>query len=313
MATAGSCFAQHIGRALRESGMTVLDAEPKPAGMTGEMARRYGYGLYSARYGNIYTARQMRELLEDALRGQVNRKLFYMRDGRHYDALRPGVEPEGCDTLEEAMEMRREHLAKVTALMQVSDVLVFTLGLTEGWVDRRARRVLALAPGVIAGRYRERRYGFVNFGYDAVMQDLAEIRRMLRLCNPRIRMLLTVSPVPLTATASGEHVLTASRYSKAVLRAAAGDFSAAHRNVDYFPSYELVTAAPSERAFEDNLRSVRKDMVARVMSAFLAAHGLSPAPAPAATGEAGETSAGDDGAGEETFTCEEALLEAFRK
>ena len=39
--------------------------------------------------------------------------------------------------------------------------------------------------------------------------------------NPKARLVLTVSPVPLAATASGSHVLPATIYSKSVLRAAA--------------------------------------------------------------------------------------------
>ena len=33
------------------------------------IAARYGYGVFSARYGNIYTTRQLRQLAERALGG----------------------------------------------------------------------------------------------------------------------------------------------------------------------------------------------------------------------------------------------------
>ena len=127
-------------------------------------------------------------------------------------------------------------------------------------------------------------------------------------------MLLTVSPVPLTATASGAHVLAATTYSKAVLRAVAGDFAAAHDDVDYFPSYELVTTwAQTERAFADNLRSVRPEMVARVMSVFLAAHGLEETKAVTPSAHAAKARAEDDEEGADALVCEEALLDAMRK
>ena len=66
IATAGSCFAQHIGRALRGRGLGYLDLEPPPAFLTEDEANRLGYGLYSCRYGNIYTVRQLLQLFQEA-------------------------------------------------------------------------------------------------------------------------------------------------------------------------------------------------------------------------------------------------------
>jgi hypothetical protein len=82
-------------------------------------------------------------------------------------------------------------------------------------------------------------------------------------------MLLTVSPVPLTATATDQHVLLASTYSKAVLRSVAGDFSTQNALVEYFPSFEIINN-PAARGifFEDNLRSVKKSAVENVMTVF---------------------------------------------
>ena len=121
-------------------------------------------------------------------------------------------------------------------------------------------------------------------------------------------MLVTVSPVPLTATASGQHVLTATSGSKATLRAAAGEFVADTPGTDYFPSYELVTnPAAGGPWFAPNLRSVTDEGVARVMQVFLSSHGLAPVaavPAPAAPDE------DDDDA--DDLVCDELLLDAFR-
>lgn len=310
VATAGSCFAQHIGRGLKGTGVAVVEAELRPEGMSRTLGLRYGFDLFSARYGNIYTARQMRELLEDAIAGHVDPRLVMEKEGRFFDALRPGVEPEGCDSVDEVLELRREHLKKVAALMSVSDVLIFTLGLTESWHDVVAGRTLALAPGVIAGAYDPARYAFHNFTCAEVVADLNAIRHLAKTLNPAIKLILTVSPVPLTATASEAHVLSATSYSKSVLRAAAGECVTAHEDVDYFPSYEIVTTwANPQEAFAPNLRSVRDDMVARVMAVFLSAHGLvsqteevAPTPAPV----------DDDSGGDDGVVCEEALLEALR-
>jgi len=95
VATMGSCFAQHIGTFLGQSNATLLDMEPAPPGMSAESAKTFGYGLFSARYGNVYSARQFRELIEDAISGTVHAEAIWQKNGRAYDALRPGVEPNG--------------------------------------------------------------------------------------------------------------------------------------------------------------------------------------------------------------------------
>ena len=57
--TAGSCFAQHITRELKQNSFNVLDLEPAPEVLPPDQHERYSFSLYSARYGNIYTAKQL--------------------------------------------------------------------------------------------------------------------------------------------------------------------------------------------------------------------------------------------------------------
>ena len=91
--------------------------------------------------------------------------------------------------------------------------------------------------------------------------------------NATPKFILTVSPVPLTATAVNQHVLISTIYSKSVLRAAAGEIYMRHEYVDYFPSYELITNAffPTSH-FEDNKRNVKSESVDLVMNAFFDEH-----------------------------------------
>lgn len=307
IATAGSCFAQHVGRALRAAGLNVLDAEPAPPKCPPQVARDYGYGIYSARYGNIYSTRQLLQLLQDATGDVVDPEAIWPRGRRFHDALRPTIEPDGFASPQEAIALRHAHLGKLRDLFQRATHFVFTLGLTECWADRESGRVYPTCPGVVAGAFDPARHVFMNLGWPEVMADLTAVRDLLRGLNPDLRMILTVSPVPLTATASGQHVLQASTASKATLRAAAGAFAEAYEDVDYFPSYEIVTnPAAGGRFFAPNLREVTAEGVAAAMQAFLAAHGMAEraSSAPVAV---------DDDADPGDVICEEILLEAFRK
>ena len=269
IATAGSCFAQHIGRYLKASNGALLDVEPAPEGFLPTSAQKFGFNLYSARYGNIYSAAQLRQLVKDAIGGAVHKDAIWEKDGRYYDALRPTVEPDGLSSPDEVIVHRKMHLMRVKELFQKTDVLVFTLGLTEAWTHRRSGRVYPTCPGVVAGTFEPQVHAFKNFTYPEVMKDLVEARRLLRKLNRNIRILLTVSPVPLVATAMDQHVLSATTYSKSVLRAVAGDMTAQFADVGYFPSYEMITGGPARGQWmAEDLRTVRPEGVAQVMQVF---------------------------------------------
>jgi hypothetical protein len=316
IATAGSCFAQHLAGRLRVNGFHVLDVEPAPTHLEVETSRRFGFNLYSARYGNIYTVRQLLQLLQecDGLRFPVD--AIWEKDGRYFDALRPAIEPNGFARPEFVLAHRRQHLTRVARLLEQTDIFVFTLGLTEAWMHLRDGTIYPTAPGSVAGSHDPAVYGFKNFNYTEILDDFLALREMLKARNPEIHFLLTVSPVPLTATASKEHVLSATTYSKSVLRAVAGFLSSSFDDIDYFPSYEIVASAPSRGIFyENNLRSVSSAGVDVVMKAFFQQHGsVTPRVDDDATPAKPVGSVTDE---EKRFVaaqgvfCEEVLLEAF--
>ncbi|WP_158964863.1 GSCFA domain-containing protein [Chachezhania sediminis] len=310
VATAGSCFAQNVRPWLEATTLKVLDAEPAPAKMDPGVARRFGYGLFSARYGNIYTARQLRQLLADCMEDRVGSDAVWERSGRWFDALRPGVEPEGLASVEEVLLHRRDHLRRVLNLFASMDLFIFTLGLTEAWEDTETGRIYPSAPGVIAGQFDPDCHRFVNFGLSDTLADLTAALALLRDINPGVKVLLTVSPVPLTATATGRHVLAATTYSKSVLRAVAGEVAATDPDTDYFPAYEIVAGTPfGPERYRANLRNVSEAGIAAVMGAFFAAYSLpvpEGRPVPVATALPPEA---EDEADE--AICEDALLEAF--
>jgi len=336
IATAGSCFAQHVANFLRKNGFNVMDVEPAPSTLSDDDARRFGYKIYSARYGNIYSMRQLLQLARDADSGTADDSNIWTKDGRFYDALRPNVEEQGFESLEEALALRKYHLAKVKELFETMNVFIFTLGLTEAWVDKRSGRVFPTAPGTIAGQYDPETYVLKNFGFNEIHDDFVEFHDLVRTWNPELRIILTVSPVPLTATATDDHVLVATTYSKSVLRSVAGALAAEYPNIDYFPSYEMI-ASPWSKGFffESNMRSVNPGGVAAVMRIFFDQHGAvsgtqeerAPAePAPGRSwrerrGQAGQVSTWRErrrarlaegmAQPEEDAICEDVLLEAF--
>ena len=270
VATAGSCFAQNIARALEDNAFSYYVTERAPQNLSAVEARSRNYGTYSARYGNVYTTRQLRQLMDRAL-GHFKPDLpaWQRPDGRFVDPFRPQVEPEGFDQERDVRTETEHHLCHVKEMLQTLDVFVFTLGLTEAWIMRSNGAVLPMAPGVSGGIWDPAIYEFVNFGVEEVTADLSAALGTLRSVNPGAKIILTVSPVPLIATFRDQHVLVSNTYSKAVLRVAAEQVAARFDNIMYFPSLEIITnPSAGSMYFEDDLRSVSCAGVEHVMRVF---------------------------------------------
>ncbi len=292
-----------------------VDGEPAPSGMLPKMAAQFGYGVFSARTANIYSAAQFRLLLTLAVGDMAADVPEIWQDATCFrDSLRPMIEPDGFLSQAEALASRRSMLRGLARAVKAADVVVFTLGLTEGWEDIATGLPFAACPGTQSGTFDPARHRFVNYRAAAIRADLEASLDHIHALNPEARLLLTVSPVPLTASASGQHVLVATMRSKSVLRGVAGELAEDDARVDYFPSYEIITGAPTaSRFFEPNLRSVRPEGVAMVMDHFFAGLDLTgamrdpipndPALRRIAAAQAALT--------HEELACEEAMLEAF--
>jgi hypothetical protein len=275
IATMGSCFAQHLSRHLSRSGLHYFVAEQGPAGVdpatvSPAEAARLQYGTFSARYGNVYTVEQAVQLFGRAYGSFTPAEEPWTRaDGALVDPFRPLVEPAGFADEAALRADGEHHLAAVRSVFEDADVLVFTLGLTEAWRSLDDGAVFATAPGVNGGSWDPERYEFVNFDVDQVRAGLFRYCELARSVNPDVKILLTVSPVPLIATYEPRHVLVSTTVSKAVLRVAADEALRRFDFVDYFPSYEIISAASATRNyFAPDLREVEDRGVAHVMRVF---------------------------------------------
>lgn len=308
--TTGSCFAQHFGRALAARGYAWLDAQPGPRGLGDSQRRDFHYGTFSFRTGNIYTPRMLRQWLDWAFADGMPDEVW-QKAGRFFDPFRPGIEPDGFVTLDELRASQAETLAAIRAAVTQASVFVFTLGLTESWQGPEGVEY-AICPGTVAGRFDPAQHRFLNHGFAGLMADMEGALSTLFQHNPGVRVLLTVSPVPLTATASGAHVLVATSQSKALLRAVAGALADDPR-IDYFPSYEIITAPPFRGMFfAPNQRSIAEAGVAFVMEQFFSVLARAPAAprAPAPELKPAEPPAAEPDSATD-LRCEEEILNAF--
>lgn len=78
VATAGSCFAQHISRRISALGFNYFVPEN---GASLDEAERQGrqFGVFSARFGNLYTVHQLDQLFAEAFEGRERAETAWQR------------------------------------------------------------------------------------------------------------------------------------------------------------------------------------------------------------------------------------------
>jgi tetratricopeptide (TPR) repeat protein len=278
--TIGSCFARHIERALEERGFQVparrFFDDDKSAAVDNGMLHNYSVPAIH---------NEIRWALGLGAPYEPRDHLFEVYPGKFAD-VHLQVRIPLC-SYDEALQ-RRRRIFEVNGSIRHADAAVITLGLVEVWWDRQTGTYLNAKPYETVIRSAPDRFELHVLGYDEVYAQLDALFQMIfEHCSIRHGIILTVSPVPLSATYTGQDVAVANQYSKAVLRAAAQAIIARYDRVDYFPAYETVVLSDRARAWKDDLIHVTPEMVDVNVARMLAAYVVDdpdaqapPAPAP---------------------------------
>ncbi len=278
--TAGSCFAQHVAHHLSQSGFNHFITETAHPMFPKSTQTLFNYGMFAARYGNIYTARQLKQLLQRAYENFEPITISWAgKDGKSVvDPFRPQIQPGGFVSEAELQADQTYHFASIRKAIEQMKVFVFTLGLTECWIDKHSGAVYPVAPGIAGGIYDPETVEFYNFNQQETVEDLLFALNFIREKNPDVKFVLTVSPVPLNATKEDRHVFVSSTWSKAVLRVAAEEATQHIDQCVYFPSFEIITSPFSRgQYFAPDCRSVTDMGVRHVMHLFIKHFGNSDA------------------------------------
>lgn len=75
-------------------------------GLPPEVRRKYNYGIFSARTGNIYTTKLLLQWLQWAFGTDTPPEEVWEHQGRYYDPFRPAIEPDGFESPEELLASR---------------------------------------------------------------------------------------------------------------------------------------------------------------------------------------------------------------
>lgn len=289
----GSCFAQYIGKELTARKFNYL------------RSRHSGNRVESLGLGNIYTIEQLKQWIEFSLgQREWSEQSLFENEGQWFDFLLPHCGP--AVSRDAVLEHRRAVSDEILEYLTLADVMIFTIGLTETWKNSSGD-VYPACPGTLVGEYDPNEHSYYNCTFQDIHADLEIVEKRLETINPSIRLIYTVSPIPLTATGSDDHVLMATSYSKSVIRAALGQYCQHSMRASYFPSYELINhQTDTDWRFTANLRTVSASGVQYVM-----AHAFAANDAPEYK-QGSSRSSLEEGGTDETV-CEEELLDSFSR
>jgi hypothetical protein len=240
--TYGSCFAANLRNSLSNRGFSAESIDI-PAGLNNTVAL-LNYFRWALTGGSI-------------------------GDGA-YDRTRSGAIEKWSD--------REGHHVHLEALKRTK-LLVITLGLSEVWYDRESGDVFWR--GVPEKDYSESRHAFRVLTVEETKENIREMLSLLRLHLADTPIFLTVSPIPLQATFTGQNCVVADTQSKTVIRAAVGETlgEIEDENVIYWPAFEMIRWLGSHLSYatlhDGDSRHPDKGLVDDIISAFCRIH-LSP-------------------------------------
>lgn len=267
--TVGSCFARHVETELLRLGFKVpmcdLFADPAFTGLTTGILNNYGapsiYNELAWAFG------ELEFVPADHIVEVAPRKFVDLH-------LAPSLRP--CDW--DLAVRRRDGIAAAYRTLSTCRVMIITLGLVEVWFDKQTGCYLNATPRPGLVRANPDRFRLHVLSFEEIQHYLkAALDIARRYGHPELQVLLTVSPVPLTATHRNQDVIVANCYSKSVLRAVAETMCASYDFCHYYPSYESVTLSARHLAWDDDLEHPTKQIVAlnvdRMVTAFVEADG----------------------------------------
>ena len=261
----GSCFARGIESSLTGHKIIVESAAPEFAELQPANKELSGLG-FTNKYNTYSILNELRWALDpDAVFPQES--IVQVTKTTWYD---PHTNPSlALADLAETLE-RRAMMQAVTKRIKHCRAVIVTLGLAEVWRDVKADVFVNRTPIPSLFKTQPGRYEFHLTSFAENWANLEAIYALLtQYGHPDVRIVVTVSPVPLMNTFSTMDIVVANTWAKSLLRAVAQEWAAAHPNVDYFPSYEIVQSSDRVAVWERDLRHVKGAGAHHIMELFV--------------------------------------------
>ena len=253
--TVGSCFARTVESFLISAGFKVPMREiflnPAFVNLQAELINNYSTP-------SIYN--EFNWALNDEDHFDQKLHFFEIENGLFIDLhLGMTLKPQPISLLEERRRIVRQAYRRVLDCQTI----ILTLGLSEVWFDSLAGCYLNHMPARAALDLAPDRFRLQVLSYDEVREYIFKTLDLLyERCPEKPRIILTVSPVPLTATFRPIDVAVANSYTKSVLRTVAEEAISKYEGISYYPGYESVLLSNRDRTWMSDQVHVTNDVIA---------------------------------------------------
>jgi len=234
--TMGSCFARNISRALTQQGYTSHHLEIVE---------------------HINTTFANRAFIEWMSGAQASTSSALAT--RFAELVPPGWDPQS--TLDK---------------IKHSDVFILTLGVAPAFFDRVTGEYILPRPSQLSSRVLAEKYIYKTTSVQDNVDNVLQLIGFIRSIAPAIRIVITVSPVPLMASFEFESCVQADCISKSTMRLVAHEVvqNSALQNIYYWPSFEVFRWAGSNAsnyfgADDGSSVHVSEDKVSQTIKAFI--------------------------------------------
>ena len=164
---------------------------------------------------------------------------------------------------------RRQHVYDVFCTVFSADCLMMTPGLIEAWRDQRTGLFAQGTPYHKRMLATPERWALEVLSFPHCLDDMLAAIDVVRARNPRVNILVTTSPVPMSVTFTGRDITIANAHSKAVLRAVCDAVLLERERVDYFPSYEMVTLSNPGLVWKGDRLHVSQGFIGKIVGYML--------------------------------------------
>ncbi|KAB0632620.1 GSCFA domain-containing protein [Burkholderia latens] len=148
-----------------------------------------------------------------------------------------GQSRERLDELFASLNITPENLR---ARLAAAKVFVYTLGVAPAFFDRQSGEFVMPSSSTLGSRAFAELYDFRTTTVQQNLDNLEYIVANIKALNPDVKVVLTVSPVPLKTTFEFKSAIQADCISKSTLRVVAHEFVTRNPDVIYWPSFEIV-------------------------------------------------------------------------
>ena len=158
-----------------------------------------------------------------------------------------------------------EHQLNVKKIVNSCDILILTVGQSEIVRCKKSNFVFAQVPP--AEIYDKELHSYETLNEKQNLENLSQIVEILKK-NTNLKVILTVSPIPLRATFRKDSDSIQSNFeNKFALIKVAKKIASLNFNVSYFPSFEMVYSLRDP--FLDDARHLKEKVINYVMSKFV--------------------------------------------